>query len=244
MRHQTRQDGGLLRAFRLLSPVSCLLSLFAASASAAPPSLSRARPVDDVSPAVAPAFRDAVGKVVQSPTVTAKYTEPGFAAHSHVYSWMLAHPDRVSLGWQRLQVPCVEISDAGNGQFRWTDDQGSELVWQAVGQPTDTIIWYATGKVKAAAVLPMVPVRAVAVLKFPGKPLDDTGAAVLRPELTVYVQTDSKTANLALRILGPSAPKMAEQGAEQLLYFFSGVAQHLYKRPEQVPAVLGPKAGK
>jgi hypothetical protein len=243
MRHEIKQEGptnaGRLSGLRLMSHVSCLVSVLATAgwASAAPPI---GKTQDDITPHVAPAFREAVGKIIQAPTVSTKYTEPGFAAHANVYAWLLAHPDRVSLGWQRLQVQCVEITDAGNGKFRWTDQQGSELTWQAVGTPADAVVWYATGKVKAAAVLPLVPVRAVAVLRYPGKPLDAAGAAALRPELAVYVQTDSRTANLALRMLGPAAPKMAEQGAEQLLYFFSGVARYLYKHPDQVPAVLAP----
>ena len=231
----------MLARFRL-----ALVGLLLASSAFAQSKLGpRATPAPDpLYEAVEPKFKEQVAKVLKSPTVTTRYAEGAFPAHATVYAWMLEHPDRVSLAWQRVQVPCVEIAELGNGSFRWTDEQGSELTWQAVGKAVDGVVWYATGKVKAATLLPMVPVRAVALLKFPSKPLDDAGSAAMRPEITISVQTDSRTANAVLRIVGPAAPKMAEQGAEQLLYFFSGIAKYLHKHPDQVQTILAPKAGK
>jgi hypothetical protein len=193
---------------------------------------------------VAPAFRDAVGRVMKAPTVSTRYVEEGFPAHPHVYQWMLDHPDRVSLAWGRLQVPCVEITDLGNGKFHWSDETGSELTWQTAGKLADGLVWYATGKVKPAPLLPMVPVRAVVVLKHPASAANPGGVATVKPEVAAYVQTDSRAANAILRMIGPAAPKMAEEGAEQLLYFFSGVARYLAKHPDQVQTVLAPKSGK
>ena len=51
----------------------------------------------------------------------------------------------------------MPITDAGNGQFVWTDENGSEVAWRTVGTFADGLVWYATGKVKAAA---RDPVRA------------------------------------------------------------------------------------
>jgi len=207
----------------------------------AQPRSAPAAPAAPVPDAVAPAFRDPVARVMKSPTVTTRYAEEAFPAHPTVYKWLLDHPDRVSLAWQRLQVPCVEIADLGNGRFRWTDETGSELTWQVVGKLADGLVWYATGRVKAATLLPMIPVRAVVVLRHPAGPAAAAGAATIKPEVAAYIQTDSRAANAILRVLGPAAPKVAEQGAEQLLFFFSGVAGYLYKHPEQVPSVLAPK---
>ena len=39
---------------------------------------------------------------------------------------------------------------------------------------------------------------------------------------------------------GPAAPRMAEEGAEQLLFFFSGMARYLEKHPDQMAALLTP----
>jgi hypothetical protein len=195
-----------------------------------------AAPAAAVTDLVAAPHREAVGKVVARPTLTARYAEPAFAAPKELYAWMLDHPDRVSLAWTRLGVPCVEIRDAGNGRFVWTDEHGSELTWQAVGRFADGLVWYATGRVKAAALLPMVPVKAVAVVRYPA-----AGAGELKPEVAVYFQSESRAANAVMRMLGPAAPKAAEDGAEQLLYFFSGVAGYLQKHPEKVQTMLGPK---
>lgn len=194
---------------------------------------------------VAPAHKDAVSKVVTRTTLTAKYAEPGFATGLELYEWMLDHPDRVSLAWPRLGIACAEITDRGNGKFGWTDEHGSDVTWQAVGKAPGVVVWYATGKVKPAAVVPMVPVKAVAVLKYPNKPTDQPGAVTLSADLSVYVLTDSRAANALLRVLGPGAAKAGEQAAEQLLFFFSGVAAHLHKHPEKTKDILGPKpAGK
>jgi hypothetical protein len=222
------------------------LALFVLGMAGTAPVKAQARPVPSpasatVPDAVAPAFRDAVARVMKAPTVSTRYAEEPFPAHTNVYKWMLDHPDRVSLAWQRLQVACVEITDLGNGKFRWADEAGSELIWQVAGRLADGVIWYATGKVKPAALLPMVPVRAVVVLRHPAGPATRSGAGTLQPDVAAYIQTDSRAANAILRMLGPAIPKMAEQGAEQLLYFFSGVAAYLHKHPDQVGIVLAPK---
>jgi hypothetical protein len=191
---------------------------------------------------VAEKHRDAVAAVIKSPTLTAKATDDEFAAHPQVYDWLLEHPDRTSLAWQRLKVPCVEIVDRGKGQFYWGDDSGSDLTWQTVGTFETGTIWYATGKVKPGTFIPTIPVKAVAVLQSPRSAADaTTGACTFKPVVNVYIQCDSRLANAALRLAGPSAPRMAEEGAEQLMFFFSGVARYLHKKPEQVETLLGPK---
>lgn len=189
---------------------------------------------------VAEGHRDTVSAVIKASTLSAKSAEEEFVAHPTVYDWLLDHPDRAALGWQRMKVPCVEILDKGSGVFHWADEGGSELTWQVVGEVPNGRIWYATGKVKAAALLPMIPVKAVAVLQAPRGAPNKEGYCTFKPVVNVYLQCDSKLANAALRIAGPSAPKMAEEGAGQLLYFFSGVARYLEKHPDQIEAVLAP----
>lgn len=190
-------------------------------------------------PDVAAEHRDAVAAIAKQPTLTAKYEEDEFTAHPKIFIWLLDHPDRAALGWQRVGVPSVEIEDQGNGQFKWKDENGSSLTWRTVANYSDGRVWYATGQIKASPLLPMVPVKAVAVLRHPSKPANN-GNETYSPTLQVYFQTDSKAANAVLRLLGPAAPRMAEEGAEELLYFFSGLARHLYKHPEKVATVLAP----
>ena len=190
---------------------------------------------------VAENYRERVAQVIKAPTLATKAADEAFVAHPAVYDWLLEHPDRTTVAWQRLKVPSVDITDLGKGQFFWSDEQGSELAWQAVGRFENGVVWYATGKVKAGALLPSVPVRAVAVLHAPREANPGTGSAAFKPTLHVYLLSDSRLATAALRVMGADAAKMAEQGAEQLLFFFSGIARYLHKKPDQIEALLGPK---
>ncbi len=185
-------------------------------------------------------YRDAVMKVVKQPTVSTKATAPEVVCTVSMYEWLFEHPDRVALAWQRLKVPAVPITDAGNGQFVWTDENGSEVVWRSVGTFADGLVWYATGKVKPAPAVPAVPVKAVAVLTRHQKVAKD-GVAAFNTSVQVYIHSDNRAAALALRVLGPTAPRIAEQGAEQFLEFFNGIADYVQKNPTKADALLAPK---
>lgn len=189
---------------------------------------------------VAAEYRDTVLKVVKSPTLSTKATAPDVVCTIAMYEWLFDHPDRVALAWQRLNVPAVPITDLGDGRFLWTDENGSEVTWRVVGTFPDGLVWYATGKVKAARATPGVPVKAVAILHRKQKAAQD-GVAAFSTSVQVYVQSDSKAAALALRILGPAAPQIAEQGAEQFLEFFNGIADYVQKNPTKAEALLAPK---
>jgi hypothetical protein len=184
-------------------------------------------------------FKADVLAVATKPLITAKAKEESFTANPTVYQWLLDHPDRAALAWERLGIPCLPIRDTGKGQFLFKDDQGNEVIWQQVGTLTDGRVWYATGKVKPGALVPTVPVKAVATLRHPQAANGD-GTISLTPAIHVYFQTDSRAASTVMRIAGPAAPRMAEDGAEQLLFFFSGLAKYLHKHPDQVTALLSP----
>jgi hypothetical protein len=192
-----------------------------------------------LSDVVAPEYRDAVLRVVGKPTLSTRAASPDVVCTPAVYEWLYDHPDRVSLAWRRLKVPCVEITELGNGKFAWSDGEGSELVWQTVGRFPDGLVWYATGKVKPGAVTPTVPVRAVVIVTHPSKPQKD-GLATFSPTVQAYLQTDSRVANTLMRTLGPSAAKLAEEGAEQLLVFFNAIARYVQRNPDQADALLAP----
>jgi hypothetical protein len=157
-----------------------------------------------------------------------------------MYEWLFDHPDRVALAWQRLKVPAVPITDAGNGQFLWTDENGSEVTWRTVGTFPDGLVWYATGKVKPALAAPAVPVKAVAVLTRQQKVMKD-GVAAFSTSVQIYLSSDSRAATTVVRLMGSSAPKYAEQGAEQFLEFFNGIADYVQKHPTKADALLAPK---
>ena len=193
----------------------------------------------NLSEVVHPDYRDAVTKVVRQPTVSTRATAPDVVCTVSMYEWLFDHPDRVALAWQRLKVPAVPITDAGNGQFSWTDENGSEVVWRTVGTFKDGLVWYATGKVKPSPATPAVPVKAVAVLTRPQRAAKD-GVASFSTSVQVYIHSDSKAAALAMRVLGPMAPKLAEQGAEQFLEFFNGIAEYVQRHPAKADALLAP----
>jgi hypothetical protein len=184
--------------------------------------------------------RDAVSRVMQSPTITAIAPAEEFCTTGEMYLWLLDHPDRVSLAWQRLKVGAVDICPIDGGRFRWQDDQGSELTWRTVIKNGEGRIWYAEGKVKPGALLPVVPVRAVAVLRH-GVKKDEAGESVIRHQVEVFLQTDSRAANLVMRLVGPTVPRMAQDGAEQLLAFFSGIARYVDKHPTKAAGLLAEK---
>jgi hypothetical protein len=180
-------------------------------------------------------LRDSIAKVVRDPTLSAHGPAEEFPGGT--YDWLLDHPDRVATAWRRLGIPCVGITNKGDGRFTWSDGMGSDIAWVTAVHGPSVRIWYAEGQAKAASTLPTIPVKAVAVLRH-NRRTDDSGQVLVTHEVDVYLQTDSKAAALVTRLLGPAAPRMAEQGASQLLMFFSAMAKHLDEHPEELPKLL------
>jgi hypothetical protein len=180
-------------------------------------------------------IRGKIAKVVQSPTMTAHGPAEEFPAN--FYDWLVDHPDRVALAWRRLGVPCVGITNHGNGTFGWTDGQGSDLTWRCAYSGAGARVWFAEGQARLAAHLPLITVRAVAVLRY-AKRRESTGRTFVTHDVDVYLQTDSRAAALVLKLIGPAAPHLAEEGAGQLLLFFSGIARHLEAHPDETFTLL------
>lgn len=236
-----------------MQPVNRVVSAFlagalgVATAQAAPPGSSPApaeattasAPPKALEEVVRPEFRDAVLKCVRNPTIATKAKGEDVVCTVALYEWLFEHPDRVALAWQRLKVPSITITDLGNGKFAWGDEFGSEVVWQTVGTFPDGRVWYATGKVKASKLAPPIPVQGVIVVSHPRK-VEKDGVAMFAPAAQAYMHSDSRAANLALRAIGPAAPKIAEDAAEQLLDFFGVVANYVQKNPRRAEELLGP----
>jgi len=185
-------------------------------------------PLEDM-PAVT---RDALSKVMKAPTLTSVCPVEEFIAHPDTYQWLLDHPNRTAAAWRKLGVGAVEIRTLKDGRFFWKGEDGSQLVWQAVAKGPGGRVWYAEGQVKPASFLPMVPVTAVAVLAHTETPRA-TGDCLIKHQVEVYLHTDNKAAALVTKMLGESAPRMAQQGSEQLLMFFSGIAKYAHDKPEK-----------
>jgi hypothetical protein len=187
--------------------------------------------------------RDALTKVMKDPTITAVSPPEEFVAQPDMYQWLLDHPDRTAGAWRKMGVAAVEIKPLKDGRFCWKDENGSELVWQNVAQGPTGRVWYAEGKVNPGPLFPTVSVTAVAVLTYADTPRS-TGDAVIKHQIEVFLHTDSKTANLMTKILGDGAPRMAAQGSEQLLMFFSGVAKYAHDKPEKARSLLTSDSGR
>jgi hypothetical protein len=184
--------------------------------------------------------RDTLAKVMKSPTITAVAPAEEFVAHSDMYQWLLDHPDRTSQAWNKLGVTAATIKPLKDGRFLWKDENGSEVVWQTIGVGPTGRIWYAEGKVKPAALSPSFPVQAVAVLTHSEKPRA-AGGATITQQVEVFLSTDSKAANLVMKVLGDNAPKMAQNGAGQVLMFFSGIAKYTHDKPEKTVTLFEEK---
>jgi hypothetical protein len=179
----------------------------------------------------------AVRQVMMAPTLTASGPSESFRASPALYHWFLDHPDQAMKAWHRLGARGREISDLGSGRFKWTDGVGTTVSWETVYRDAKKRIWYAEGTSRPTRLLPAVPVKAVVVLHY--DVTRDADPPLLRHKADLFLQTDSRTAQLIARMLGPSAPRMAEQGLVQLELFFSALVGYLERYPKHAAAARG-----
>ncbi len=189
---------------------------------------------------IPPAFRDKVSQVLARPTLYSRGPQENFECRPDLYRWMLDHPDRTVLAWKRLGAKCVDIEVRGNGWFGWSDGQGSDIAWVALHSTPSLRIWYAEGTVKPGALFPQVPVQCVVVLRHDILSQNADGA-MLQQQADVFAYTDSKTASLVTRMLGPSVPRMAKQGVGQLQMFFGAMAWYCQQHPDRTESLLRPE---
>lgn len=183
-------------------------------------------------------FREPIARVMREATLVARAAPEEFDLG--IYEWLLEHPDRASLAWRRLGIPCAKIRDLGQGRFGWADGEGTEVSWQTVIRAPNVHVWLAEGEAKLGPMVPAVRFRAVAILHHVRR-ADSAGRAVVTQETTIYLHTDSKAASLIARILGPAAPRLADQGAAQLLLFFSGLTRYFTEHPAEIESLLAIK---
>lgn len=230
---------------RWLAIVAALLG-----AAAGPVPRARSEPADDgaLARAVSPirgvpladlpaGVRDGVGLVMKEPTLSVHGPAEVFHGRPAMYQWLLDHPDQGVLIWRRLGAQCLDVTRISEDRFGWSDGRGSAVAWQTVHRGPHVRVWYAEGSGRPAPVLPAVPVRAVVVLRYEDA-RDAGGRSVIRHQADLFLQTDSKTAALVTRLLGPSAPRLAEQGVAQMELFFSALVWYLDRHPDRVDALL------
>jgi hypothetical protein len=154
-----------------------------------------------------------------------------------MYRWLLDHPDRAVKAWMRLGAKCAAITDRGNGRFGCKDASGSDVFWDSVVCNKNKRIWYAEGVVKPSLLLPTVPVRAILVLHI-REGYDVKGRRAIRHQAELILHTNSKAASLVTRILGASAPRVAEQYVGQIQTFFAALAWYMGEHAEKMSELL------
>ena len=176
------------------------------------------------------------------PTIFARGPSETFPCMPEQYLWLLDNPDRVVIAWRRLGAKCVNITRRENGRFAYTDEHGSDLSWETIHRSPTVRIWYAEGKVKPAVALPMVPVKAMVILRHTeGKTPD--GNTVIQHQAELLIHTESRTAAAFTKVIGQSATKVAEQGLGHLQLFYSALSSYVDRYPDRVDALFRPDNG-
>ncbi len=169
--------------------------------------------------------------VVEQPTLSAHGPLEMFTCQPTMYHWLIDHPDQAVKLWRRLGAKCIEIEDRGNGRFGWKDG-ASDVHWDLVRDAPRQRVWYAEGQVKPSLLLPMVSLKAVLILDYAGGK-DGNDQLAVRHQMHLIVHTDSKAVALATRVMGDSAPKMADQFLGQLQMFYAAMAWYLDQHPDR-----------
>jgi hypothetical protein len=188
-------------------------------------------------------LRDQIRQVIEHPTLFSPGPAEAFTGEPTLYDWLLDHPDRALIAWRRLGARCTEVTDRGGGYFAWSDGHGSQLSWQTIYQNPTLRIWYAEGKVRPGLFLPPVPVRAVLMLRH-GTRSESKGRSLIFHQATVFFQTDGTTAALITRLLGSSAPHMAEQCLGNFETFYSGLVWYLGQHPDRADRLLAEQSNR
>jgi hypothetical protein len=198
---------------------------------------AKAVPLDSLNPNL----RERVRKVLNAPTLVTHAPAEEFQASVKTYQWLMDHPDRAALAWQRLGVACSPIVDRGQGRFSWSDDHGSEVIWSTIAETPQVRVWYAEGQVRPGRAAPNIPVKAVVVMR---RQLPAADEGKIQHEIDVFCHADSRAATLAYRMFGPTTDRMAEQAAEQLMLFFSSMSKYLVQHPDQAERLLAPASAR
>jgi len=183
------------------------------------------------------AFREGLKTTLERPTLFTSGPTEAFVCKPAVYYWCLDHPDRAVIAWRRLGAKCVNINDRGAGRFGYTDEHGSDLSWDTVVRGPNLRVWYAQGHVRPGPLLPMVAVKACVILRHT-EGRDERGRVTIQHQADMFIHADSTAVAIVSRLLGPSAPRMAEQCVTQMQMFFAGLAWYLERHPERAEMLL------
>ena len=220
-----------------------LLAILAATAPAAaqpmPPVVAEI-PVEPHSPVpldeVSPAERDRVRAVLERPTLSTSSTGEVFTCNLEHYYWLLEHPDQVTRLWHCMGIKCAAITNHGS-YFSWEDGKGSDLRWHEVYRGSALRLIYAEGKVNPGFLLPTASIQAVLIIHHT-EGTDGTGKSAIRQRVELALYTDSHALAAAARIIGASAPHLAQQYLSQVQTFYGAMAWYLNHHPRQAEALF------
>jgi hypothetical protein len=190
-------------------------------------------PLDELAPPV----RERVRAVLEHPTLSSRGPLEAFHCRPVLYYWLLDHPDLAVRLWRGLGAKCTDIQANGDGGFTWKDAQNGEVHWQTIVRGAKQRVWYAEGRVKPGVMLPAVSLRAVVVLNHQ-EGSDGNGKPAVRHQMDMTLHTDSRAVNLATRLFGASAPRLAEEYVGQLEMFFGALAWYLSEHPDKATTLF------
>jgi hypothetical protein len=179
-----------------------------------------------------PGVRERVRPVVEQPTLAASGPSETFTCQPAMYRWLLDNTEQAIRLWRQIGARVNDIEDRGNGRCGWRDGHGSDVYWDVVLRTDGSRLWYAEGRVKLGKLLPASAFRAVVLLTCE-EGQDGKGRPTIRHRTHLWVRTDSRAVALAARILGGSAPRLAEQYLAQTEMFFGGLAWYLDQDPDR-----------
>jgi hypothetical protein len=199
----------------------------AAEISSSRTTASSPMPLDDLPKSA----RDPVRVVLEHPNLHTSGPTESFTCKPAQYYEFLEHPDRAVALWRKLGAKCLSITDRGKGRFGWADEHGSDVHWDMVLSGPKMRVWYSEGQVRPNAWLPTVSFQAVVILHLT-ETKDAEGRTTVQHQAELFIHSDSKTAALAARLLGPSAPRLAETYIAQIQTFFSALSWYCDQHPE------------
>jgi hypothetical protein len=182
-------------------------------------------------------FRGRAQAVMEHPTLRMQGALEAFTCQPERYFWLLDNPHLTMRLWRFLGAKVTDIDCLGDGRFCWQDGQGSRVQWDTVLRTASHRVWYAEGKVKPGLLLPSVLVKAVLVVHHTEGTDGDSHPAI-QHQAQLFLQTDNQAVALAARLLGASAPQVAEQYVEQIEMFYGAMAWYLDQHPKQAVSLL------
>ena len=85
----------------------------------------------------------------------------------------------------------------------------------------------------------MTPVKALVMIRYQETKSGD-GQRLMRHQSDIYVHADNRAVAAVAKVLGKTAPQVAEQGLGQLQLFFSGLSWYLERHPDKSDDLLRP----